>query len=64
MGLTLPSGWWPVTTGAPQDSTLELFLFNVFLSDLDAGLEGVLSKLARNTKLGGSVDSFEALQRS
>ncbi|RMC13024.1 hypothetical protein DUI87_10554 [Hirundo rustica rustica] len=34
-------------------------LFNVFINNLDAGLEGILSQFANNTKLEGDVESLE-----
>ncbi|GAB0179313.1 mitochondrial enolase superfamily member 1 [Grus japonensis] len=56
----------PVTSGIPQGLLLGPALFNIFVSDMDSGIECTLSKFPNNTKPCLAVNTLEgrdAIQR-
>jgi len=60
------SKWRPVMNSVPQGLVLGLAFFNIFVGDMDSGIECTVSKFAGDTKLSGVVSMLEgrdAIQR-
>ncbi|KAK4832645.1 hypothetical protein QYF61_024673 [Mycteria americana] len=53
------NGWYSITKGVPQRSVLGSLLLNIFINDIDSGIECTLSQFADDTKLRGVADSLE-----
>jgi len=60
------SRWRSVTRGVPQASTLGPVPLNIFINNINSGIEGTISKFVDDTKLcgeGNTDEGWDAIQR-
>ena len=53
------SRWRLLMNSIPQASILGLIIFNIFINDIDDGIECILSKFVDDTKLNSVADTPE-----